>query len=93
MQVLWRYLQVGGLRMVRDVTRDRRDILVLLAIFIRDACWFHEFVLPNAPLRFLRGRIRFLGWMGAPIGDLGVGSLIAVLPAEAADGWANRRYA
>lgn len=42
-----------------------------------DTTWFHELVKPNAEIIFLRGRIRFIGWMGTPISGPKGGNIIA----------------
>ena len=34
-----------------------------------DTAWFHEHVLGRAEIRFRRGRVRFYGWMGTPLGS------------------------
>jgi hypothetical protein len=47
-----------------------------------DTGWFHDLVLPHADLTFLRGRIRFLGWQGTPIGSPKAGTLIALFPKQ-----------
>ena len=52
--------------------------MVLLLPASTDTGWFHEFVLPNANIEFRRGRIRFLGWDGVPMGSPKAGSIIAV---------------
>jgi site-specific DNA-methyltransferase (adenine-specific) len=41
-----------------------------------DTAWFHDFILPNAEIRFLRGRVRFTG-KPAPFP-----SIVAILRAE-----------
>jgi phage N-6-adenine-methyltransferase len=80
-------------RAVRAVESEEAELVVMLLPASTDTGWFHEFVLPNADIEFLRGRIRFLGWAGAPIGSPRTGSLIAVLPAGAAARWAEEKCA
>jgi phage N-6-adenine-methyltransferase len=43
-----------------------------------DTRWFHEAVLGHAEIRFLRGRIKWLGWSGTPIGSPKSPTIIAI---------------
>lgn len=43
-----------------------------------DTAWFHDLVLPYAEVRFVRGRVRFYGWEGTPIGSPRTGSIIVI---------------
>lgn len=45
-----------------------------------DTGWFHDLVLPHADLVFVRGRIKFIGWKGTPIGAPKQGNLLALFP-------------
>ena len=54
-------------------------VIMLLPAAI-DTTWFHDLVLPNADLEFIRGRIRFLGWQRTPIGSPTAGSILAFFP-------------
>lgn len=58
---------------------DARRVVMLLPAST-DTNWFHDDVLPNADVYFVRGRIKFLGWQGAPIGSPKAGSIVAVFP-------------
>jgi phage N-6-adenine-methyltransferase len=42
-------------------------LVVALLPASTDANWFHDLVLPNAEVRFIRQRVRFIGWRGTPI--------------------------
>lgn len=42
-------------------------LVVALLPASTDANWFHDLVLPNAEVRFIRQRVRFIGWQGTPI--------------------------
>jgi hypothetical protein len=43
-----------------------------------DTGWFHDLVLPYAEVQFVRGRVRFIGWEGTPIGSPKAPSILAV---------------
>ncbi len=57
--------------------------VVMLLPCSTDTTWFHDLVLPNADVTFMRGRVRFLGWKGTPIGSPKSGTMIAVFPKRA----------
>ena len=65
-----------------EVEADRAAQVILLLPAATDVGWFHELLLPYANLRFVRGRLRFLGWQGTPIGSPTAGSLIARFPSR-----------
>jgi hypothetical protein len=54
-------------------------VIMLLPAAI-DTGWFHELVLPHADIEFIKGRLRFLGWQGTPIGSPTAGNLLAFFP-------------
>jgi phage N-6-adenine-methyltransferase len=43
-----------------------------------DTRWFHETVIGHAEVRFLRGRVKWLGWEGTPVGSPKSPTIIAV---------------
>jgi phage N-6-adenine-methyltransferase len=43
-----------------------------------DTGWFHDCVAGHAEVRFLRGRIKWLGWEGTPIGSPKSPTIIAI---------------
>jgi hypothetical protein len=45
-----------------------------------DTTWFHDLVLPYADVVFMKGRVKFIGWEGTPIGSPKAGNIIAVFP-------------
>lgn len=57
--------------------------VVMLLPCSTDTTWFHDLVLPHADVTFMRGRVRFLGWKGTPIGSPKSGTMIAVFPKRA----------
>jgi site-specific DNA-methyltransferase (adenine-specific) len=63
----------------------RGAVTRLLLPAATDVGWFHELVLPSANVRFLRGRLRFHGWAGTPIGSPTAGSLLVSIPRVAGD--------
>ena len=54
--------------------------VVMLLPAAVDTAWFHDLVLPNADVEFVRGRLRFHGWAGTPIGSPTAGSILAFFP-------------
>lgn len=56
--------------------------VVMLLPSATDTGWFHDWVWPFADVEFVRGRIRFYGWKGTPIGMPKSGSILAVYPKE-----------
>lgn len=62
------------------VEAPRCEIIVMLLPNATDTEWFHDLVLAQMAVRLVRGRIRFHGWMGAPIGSPRAGNVIASLP-------------
>lgn len=67
-------------RAVEAVQRGEAERVVMLLPSATDTTWFHDLVLPNAEVVFVRGRIRFIGWRGTPIGTPKAGNIIAVFP-------------
>lgn len=61
-----------------EVATGNCELVTALIPAATDTAWFHDHVLHNATLHFRRGRIRFLGWMGTPIGSPKSPSIIAV---------------
>ena len=63
---------------VEELQAGRVSLVVALLPTAVDTGWFHDFVLPYAEVRYRRGRIKFLGWEGLPIGSPTAGSLFAI---------------
>lgn len=63
---------------VEEIDAGRASVVVALLPAATDTAWFHDLVVPYATIRYRRGRIKFLGWEGAPIGSPKAGSLIAI---------------
>ncbi|HEY9014552.1 MAG TPA: DNA N-6-adenine-methyltransferase [Gemmatimonadales bacterium] len=57
---------------------DLRVVMLLPAAV--DTGWFHDWVLPYADIHFIRGRLRFHGWLGMPIGSPKSGNILALYP-------------
>jgi phage N-6-adenine-methyltransferase len=53
---------------------------LIVALLPASTCtaWFHDLVLPLAEVRFLRGRVRFIGWAGTPIDRPKSPSIVAI---------------
>lgn len=65
---------------VECVIRGNCDLVVMLLPAAIDTQWFHRSVLPYAAWKPLRGRPKFIGWMGTPIGSPKGGNVLAVYP-------------
>ena len=64
---------------IAEVAAGHADVVVALLPASTDTAWFHDLVLGKAAeVRFRRGRIRFLGWKGTPIGSPKIGSVFAI---------------
>jgi phage N-6-adenine-methyltransferase len=69
----------------------KADLVAALLPASVDTRWFHETVLPYAELRFIRGRVRFLGWEGTPIPSPKAPSLLAIYRSAALEAVAMAR--
>lgn len=67
-------------RAVDAVTNAECHEVVMLLPAAIDTTWFHDLVLPNADVVFMRGRIKFIGWKGTPIGSPKAGTILAIFP-------------
>lgn len=61
-----------------EVGVGRADLVIALLPASTDTAWFHELVKTRAEVRFLRGRVKFLGWRGTPIGSPKMASMLAI---------------
>ena len=51
-----------------STTRSGSAVLVVALLPVRtDTRWFHSFVKDRAEVRFIKGRVKFIGWQGTPI--------------------------
>lgn len=69
-------------RAVEAAHGGEADLVVMLLPAAVDTIWFHDWVIPYAAWKPLRGRPRFLGWMGTPIGSPKAGNVLAVYPGQ-----------
>ncbi len=53
---------------------------LLLLPAATDVGWFHDLVLVHCNVRFVRGRLKFLGWERTPIGSPTAGNILARVP-------------
>lgn len=51
-----------------DAARSGAFVAMLLPAAV-DTAWFHDLVLPHGEIRYIRGRVGFIGWLGTPIRD------------------------
>lgn len=62
-----------------DETSNYNARIVVALLPVRtDTRWFHELVNDRAELRFLRGRIKWIGWQGTPIPNPKDPSMLAI---------------
>lgn len=67
-----------------DTTSTGEARLVVALLPVRtDTRWFHDLVKGRAELRFIRGRIKWLGWQGTPIPNPKDPSMLAIYRAAA----------
>lgn len=52
---------------IRETKAGRAKIVVALLPVRTDTRWFHDFVNGIAEIRFIKGRIKWIGWQGTPI--------------------------
>jgi phage N-6-adenine-methyltransferase len=70
---------------VKEVEYGCTERVVMLLPAAIDTGWYHRFVIPNADVVPVRGRIRFIGWQGTPIGSPKAGNIIAIFPKRAVE--------
>ena len=51
----------------KETVSGRADLVVALLPVRTDTRWFHSLVLGRAEIRFIKGRIKWIGWQGTPI--------------------------
>jgi phage N-6-adenine-methyltransferase len=68
---------------IQTVESGEARRVVMLLPCSTDTAWFHDLVIPHADIVFMRGRVRFLGWMGTPIGSPKSGTVVAIFPKRA----------
>jgi phage N-6-adenine-methyltransferase len=71
---------------IDEVAFGQVEHILLLLPAATDTGWFHDLVLARCNIRFLRGRLRFLGWDGKPAGSPQAGNVLAKLPRIVGDG-------
>jgi phage N-6-adenine-methyltransferase len=69
-----------------EMAAGHANRIVMLLPAAVDTVWFHDLVLPHAEVYFIRGRLRFLGWEGTPIGSPTAGNVLAVFRPK---GWCD----
>lgn len=52
---------------IKEISALNCDVVVALLPVRTDTRWFHEHVKSVAQVRFIRGRIKWIGWQGTPI--------------------------
>jgi site-specific DNA-methyltransferase (adenine-specific) len=63
---------------LEETSCGNASLVVALIPGCTDTRWFHSYVNGKAEIRFLKGRVRFLGWMGTPIPSPRRPSLLAI---------------
>ena len=69
---------------IAETTSGAARIVIALLPVRTDTRWFHSLVLGHAELRFIKGRIKWIGWQGTPIPSPKDPSLFAIYRAAAA---------
>lgn len=54
-------------RAIEQTENGNCEIVVSLLPVRTDTRWFHELVKDKATLRFIQGRVKWIGWQGTPI--------------------------
>lgn len=65
---------------ISEVHRNPSTHIIMLLPAAVDTAWFHDLVLPHGDVEFIRGRLRFNGWRGTPIGSPKGANLLAFFP-------------
>lgn len=52
---------------LKETVEKRVSLVVALLPVRTDTKWFHNLVLGRCELRFMKGRIKWIGWQGTPI--------------------------
>lgn len=65
-----------------EVANGNATRVVMLLPAAVDTGWFHETVMPFAEWYPLKGRPKFIGWMGTPIGSPKAGNVVAIYTRE-----------
>jgi phage N-6-adenine-methyltransferase len=63
---------------IDETSTGRASLVVALLPASTDTEWFHKLVKDHAEIRFIKGRVRFHGWLGTPIGTPRQGNLFAI---------------
>lgn len=71
--------------MKKAIAEQARATSLLVLPAATDVAWFHDLVLPFGNVRFIRGRLRFHGWSGTPVGSPTAGNILVRVP-KIADG-------
>jgi phage N-6-adenine-methyltransferase len=61
-----------------ETQSGRAETVVALLPVRTDTRWFHRLVKDKAELRFLQGRVRWIGWQGTPIPNPKDPSMVAI---------------
>jgi phage N-6-adenine-methyltransferase len=69
---------------IEETQAGHCGMVVALLPAATDTRWFHDLVLGKAEVRFRKGRIKFIGWMGTPIGSPKAGTVFAIYRAPVA---------
>lgn len=63
---------------IAETSSGAAQLVIALLPASTDTRWFHDLVKGYAEVRFLKGRIKFLGWMRTPIGSPKTPSMLAI---------------
>lgn len=65
-------------RALREMEGGGVDLVIALLPVRTDTRWFHELVNHRSQLRFIRGRVKWIGWQGTPIPNPKDPSMLAI---------------
>ena len=63
---------------IKATTEEAANLVVALLPVRTDTRWFHRLVKDKAELRFVQGRIKWIGWQGTPIPNPKDPSMLAI---------------
>ncbi len=72
------------LKAIQETTTSRATLVVAILPVRTDTRWFHDLVLGRCELRFIPGRVYWIGWQGTPIGRPKDPSMLAIYRAPSA---------
>jgi phage N-6-adenine-methyltransferase len=86
------YGKAVSLWLEKAIAEQERGVTSVFLVFARtDTSWFHDLVLPNAKVRFLRGRVKFVHPKKGSGNNPAMGSMVLVFQGTHAKKQRNKR--